>query len=120
MVLTPIKRKIRQNETYSISFTLRDSNRAPVDLTGYTSELMFRRTYDEKIPDLILVDTQGLTITPKKGNVRVDITAAQALALDVRVYFFDLFVISPTGERRCLAFGTYEVLPAATYPPNLS
>jgi hypothetical protein len=77
---------------------------APVNLTGYTSQLQVRSTPDTA-PVLSLSTSSGITITALEGRIDVHATAAQTTSIVSGGYYYDIEITAPTTVVTRLAQG---------------
>jgi hypothetical protein len=89
----------------------------PVDLTGYTPALQFRRYVDSEEPLLSLAaaaaDATGLSVVTADGRVTVHITPATSAGLTWRHAVYDLTLTSAT-DRLTPIRGELLITPAVT------
>ena len=88
---------IEQGSTTYFTISYKDSNKEPVDLTGYHARMQIRPDYadfaEEKYINLsssLDDDGSGLYITPKEGKIDVVMSAAKTELFDFDDGFYDL------------------------------
>lgn len=70
----------------------------PVNLTGYTARMQLRRTRSDVAPVLTLTDANSkLVIDAVNGKVTMKLTAAETAAMN-GTYFYDMEVVSASGD----------------------
>jgi hypothetical protein len=100
MAILHINLEIEQGASFSRTFTWKDADNNPKDLTGCHLRMMVRRDYADAIPLLSLSDTAGgLSIfgPPVNGQFKIDLTAQQTAALDFSTALYDLEIEDGTG-----------------------
>lgn len=102
--------KLKQGSTKRF-FVVKKFNGVAIDLTGYTAEYQARKSSNDETAALDL-DEDGLTITPLLGKIEVLITDEQSAAMAPGIYFADLFVTPPSGEREFVV-GTKIIIEAS-------
>lgn len=97
-----------QGSTWTLQIVYKDSNGAPINLTGYTAEMQVRRKFDSDTPVLTLSTSNGgITIVGATGTLNLIATDEQA-AIDPGLYVYDL-ELSTGGVRTRLIQGTVTV-----------
>ena len=89
---------IDQGANLSLEVTLRDINKTPLNLTGYTARMQLRTSYTA--PEVILeltTENSRIVITPLTGVVMLLLDAVTTAALVAKNYVYDLELVSPTG-----------------------
>lgn len=94
---------IRQGETWSWTYTVRDASGALVNLTGYTARMSVKRSYDADA-DVFLstgADANGGTIVlgGAAGTVALSMTDEQTDAMEETSWWF-----APDDLARCIDF----------------
>jgi hypothetical protein len=95
--------QIRQGETWSWTYTYRNSAGAAVDLTGYTARMAVRETYSLSREAYFSTgsDADGGTIAlgGAAGTVTLSMTAAQSAALagDLSTFVFPREMVEKVG-----------------------
>ncbi len=75
-----------------------------VDLTGYVAELTVRAYPTAPTVLLTLTDASGITLGGVAGTIDVAFTAAQATALGVGVFPYQLLLTPPSGPADAFYF----------------
>lgn len=88
---------IEQGSTFNPVLTYQDDTGALIDLTGYTSRMMFRQKKTDTVPLLSLTDGAGLTLGDAAGTIAILITDIETAALTDISMVYDLELISGTG-----------------------
>lgn len=99
---------IIQGATYSRQVTYVDQDGNPVDLTGYSAQMMFRTTVDGENPPVITLSSpsSGIVIQGSLGLVTFTISATQtALLSNGMEMVYDLFITDTNGIVTALLFG---------------
>jgi hypothetical protein len=97
-----------QGSTWTLQIVYKDSNGAPINLTGYTAEMQVRRKFDSDTAVLTLSTSNGgITIVGATGTLNLIATDEQA-AIDPGLYVYDL-ELSTGGVRTRLIQGTVTV-----------
>jgi hypothetical protein len=113
-VITPGEYNVKTPQGSTWNFTLTWSiDGIPVNLTGYTARLQLRKRHASPSPDLILTETNGLTLGGSDGTIAVLVDAITTAAIAARLYKYDLELDSG-GEVVRLLEGTWDVTPEVT------
>ena len=104
---------IDQGATWEITFTYKNSNGTPINLTGYTAALQLRTSYDASSAALSLSSGSGIVLGGTAGTIAVTATATQTGALTAGEYVYDLEVTSSSKVTR-LVQGRITVTPQVT------
>jgi hypothetical protein len=113
--MTQTNLEIPQGATWNRVITYMDSNRVPIDLTGYTAKMQLRSDYGQKFAYLTLSTGTGeIVITPLTGTIEITISATVTKALKVYTYVYDLEITSPGSVVTRLLQGKITVTPEVT------
>lgn len=97
--------------TKTHSFTDCDGN--AIDLTNYTFFMHVRKTKCADDPPLLDLNTTngGIAIlTPSTdGVIEIRITEAQSEALPTGIFFYDMYWITPSGDKQTIMAGTFTI-----------
>lgn len=104
---------IDQGATWEITFTYKNSNGTPINLTGYTAALQLRTSYDASSASLSLSSGSGIVLGGTAGTIAVTATATQTGALTAGEYVYDLEVTASSKVTR-LVQGRITVTPQVT------
>jgi hypothetical protein len=105
---------IDQGATWSVTVTYKDSNGAPINLTGYTAAMQVRQQYSSTDADLTLTSPSGgIVITPLTGVIVITMSATQTLSLSEGFYVYDVELTSGTFKDRMMQ-GQLTVAPEVT------
>lgn len=104
---------IEQGATWSRTATYRDSSKALVNLSGYTSRMQIRRAPGATDTLVSLTDGQGITLGGAAGTIVMALTATQTAALPAGTWWYDLELVSGATVIRLLE-GRVTVSPNAT------
>ena len=99
------------DETFTFIYT--DDDGAVIALTDYTAKMQVRDRAGGKL-FLTLTDTDGISISDAYGEVQVDFTHAQTLAMDIVNAHYDLWIVSPGSVYTCIARGRFSILESVT------
>lgn len=105
---------IDQGADWFITFTYKDGDNNPINLTGYTSNMQLRQHYDSATPVLSLTSSSGMTITPLLGKIDVRATASQTGSIAGGEYVYDLEITAANGVITRLVYGRATVRPQVT------
>ncbi len=111
--------------TFVANTVLLDANQQPVDLTGYSARMQFRRDRADAVPIYTLTtEPSGGIVRGTAGEIDITIpaeltapTLVPAIDPDGEVWFHDLLLTSPDGTVERLYQGMVSVLPGVTRPP---
>lgn len=107
---------IQQGATLSVALTWKDSNDAPVNLTGYTARLQVRETYDSGNAVLSLnTSNGGIALGGTAGTINLSAAATATAALSAPFTgVYDLELVSASGDVTRLLEGLATVSPEVT------
>lgn len=106
---------IEQNATFTRTFTVKDSNGNPIDLTGATAKVQIKQTYDSPSSVATYTTGAGITMGGAAGTIVLTITAAQTAAMpNSLVGVWDLLITWPDTTKQRLVRGTATVSPGVT------
>ena len=89
---------IDQGADFYINFVYQNTGTGiAINLTGYTSKMQLKSSYDNSTIVLTLTDTSGITITGVTGTLAIHATAAQTLAIPAGNYYYDIIITSASG-----------------------
>ncbi len=86
--------------------------KAPLNLTGYTVEFRAKTSLESPVYAISLNVGSGITLldqTANPGWFRIEMVTAVTSALPAGVYKYDVYAISPTGQRRMVAAGSLAI-----------
>ena len=105
---------IDQGATWEITFTYKDSEGAPINLTGYSAALQLRTSYDAASAALSLSSpSSGIVLGGALGTIAVTASASQTGALVAGEYVYDLEITLSSKVTR-LVQGRITVTPQVT------
>jgi hypothetical protein len=104
---------IDQGATWNITFTYKNTDGNPINLTGYTAALQLRTSYDAASASLSLTSGSGIVLGGTAGTIAVTATATQTGALTAGEYVYDLEITSSSVVTR-LVQGRITVTPQVT------
>jgi len=104
---------IDQGATWSITFTYKNTDGTPINLTGYSAALQLRTSYDAASAALSLTSGSGIVLGGTAGTIAVTATATQTGALTAGEYVHDLELTSSSVVTR-LVQGRITVTPQVT------
>ncbi len=82
-------KRFTQGAYWTLTLILADDNGNPIDLTGYTAKMQFRKSAGSPVVLELSSPSSGITITPSQGRIDIAATAAQT-ALFVSKLKYDL------------------------------
>lgn len=117
--------RLYPHATFVANTVLLDANQQPVDLTGYSARMQFRRDRTDALPIYTLTtEPSGGIVLGTAGEIDITIPAeltapvlVPAIDPDGEVWFHDLLLTSPDGTVERLYQGMVSVLPGVTRPP---
>jgi PKD repeat protein len=116
---------IWQGQTFGNGFQFNDYLGTPIDLTGYTAQLMLRNDTEDPLPLVTWGSATGeLVMGGIAGTIMFNLDGAQTQALptgnEVQTWLYDLLItnstVSPPYSQR-VVIGQLTVFPAVTRPP---
>lgn len=107
-------RRINRNRDYKETFAFTDCDGNPKDLTGHDFVLELRKTVNAADPTLLTLTSNpaaGITVVvpATAGKIEVVITDVQSAALPSGVFPFDLYQITPGGDKETAISGVMSV-----------
>lgn len=111
--LTLSTRSMYRGDTYKFTATFKDSAGDPIDITGYTVKFTARVNYPDKsvVDDSdAAISTTALIPTGTDGVAEFEIIPTQTQELDIRDYFYDIQLKSPSGEVSTIGVGKFILL----------
>lgn len=101
---------VEQGATYISNLVWKDSDNVPIDLTGYTARMQFRRTKSATTALLSATTENGyITLGGAAGTIDISIPDDITAALTVTRAVYDLELISSTGVVTRLIEGDVEI-----------
>ncbi len=101
---------VEQGATYVKNLIWKDSANVPIDLTGYTARMQFRRTKSAATALLSATTENGyITLGTTDGVIDISIPDDITAALTVTRAVYDLELISSTGVVTRLIEGDVEI-----------
>ena len=104
---------IDQGATWNITFTYKNTDGNPINLTGYTAALQLRTSYDAASASLSLTSGSGIVLGGTAGTIAVTATATETGGLTAGEYVYDLEITSSSVVTR-LVQGRITVTPQVT------
>ena len=105
---------IDQGATWELTFTYKNSEGSPINLTGYSAALQLRTSYDAPSASLSLSSPSGgIVLGGALGTIAVTATATQTGALVAGEYVYDLEITTSAKVTR-LVQGRITVTPQVT------
>ena len=106
---------IEESVRFDKRITWKDSTGTPIDLTGYTAQMMIKKRITDTSPVIELNTTNSrITLGGAAGTIDLLISSADTDGLDLDVGVYDLEMIEPGGERVRLLEGKVTLSPAVT------
>lgn len=101
---------IEQGATFQHTLTLKDSNDAVIDLSGYSAEMDLRKNQDDSSEVITLtVDNSRISLGGDAGTITLTITATDTAALSVGDGVYDLEITDSNGKVDRILEGTYSI-----------
>lgn len=89
---------IYQGATFELRVIWQDSNRAPINLTGYTARMQIRERLSATTTLANMTsENGGITLGGSTGTIDLLLTAAETAAINAVRGVYDLELISPSG-----------------------
>lgn len=107
---------IEQGSVFTLNLVYKDSNGAPVNLTGYSARMQVRQRYSSAEAALSLVSPTNITLGGAAGTIVAKATANMTQALDIKQGVYDLELVPPSGAGDAfrLVEGSVTVTPEVT------
>jgi hypothetical protein len=102
-----------QGASFDLSLTW-NVNSIPVNLTGYSSRMQVRTSYDASSTVLSLTSGSGITLGGTAGTITVAASAATTAGVSTGQYVYDLEMVSGGSAVTRLIQGTFLVDPEVT------
>jgi hypothetical protein len=105
-----------QGATFDYTLTWQ-TNGTPVNLTGYTSRMQVRESYDAGTAVVSLTSGTGITLGGTAGTIGLALSATATAAIDgtpSTQYVYDLELVSGAGYVTRLVEGRFNVYPEVT------
>jgi len=102
-----------QGASFDLSLTW-NVNSIPVNLTGYSSRMQVRTSYDASSTVLSLTSGSGITLGGTAGTITVAASAATTAGVPTGQYVYDLEMVSGGSAVTRLIQGTFLVDPEVT------
>jgi hypothetical protein len=105
---------IDQGATWEITFTYKNTNGTPINLTGYSAALQLRTSYDAASASLSLTSpSSGIVMGGALGTIAITASATQTSSLVAGEYVYDLEITTGSTVIR-LVQGRITVTPQVT------
>lgn len=102
---------IYEGDTVKFTVTVKDSNNAAVNLTGYTAKAQLKTSYTDASP----INFVTAITSPTTGVVTISLAPATTAALDPsKSYIWDFQLTEPSGDVRTYLAGDVTVIPEVT------
>lgn len=106
---------IEQGAEFQLLLTWNDATGHPIDITGWSAEMMIRQYYTDVTPLVsISSPTSGITLGGALGTIAIDISATVTSTLSVGQCLYDLKMIDGLGKPTRLIQGNVTVTFAVT------
>jgi hypothetical protein len=102
-----------QGASFDLSLTW-NVNSLPVNLTGYTSRMQVRTSFDSATTVLSLTNGSGITLGGTVGTILVEASPATTAGVATGQYVYDLEMVSGGSAVTRLIQGTFLVDPEVT------
>lgn len=106
--------EIHQGASFAIGFSHLDSERTPVDLTGWTARMQVRVNVGGKVLADLSTENGMIVIKPTIGRINVTLPRAVTRAMAAGLAVYDLFIVSPADFAIKLIEGDVLVVPSVT------
>jgi hypothetical protein len=93
---------IEQGVTFQLNLTWKDSNDAPVDLTGYSARMQVRETYDSEDTLVSLTSPGDITLGGALGTILITIQPAVTSILPFLEGVYDIEMVAASVTYRLL------------------
>lgn len=100
---------IEQGATLDLSLSYKDSNRVPIDLTGYSGKMQIKSDYTDNTPTTYLTlssslqpDGTGIVMGGVSGTIGIYISAATSSTLTFSEAIYDLEITSGSFVTRLI------------------
>jgi hypothetical protein len=112
---------IWQGQTFNDQLTWKDSAGAPVDLTGYTVQMMARKDIADAVPQFTWSDATGeIVLGGAAGTITFNVSSAATFALQSSLetvqWVYDMLFTAPSGLADRLIQGSIVIRPGVTRP----
>jgi hypothetical protein len=105
---------VEKGSTFSKTIYLKDSNRDPVSLIGYTARLQMRRSiHSSSYFAELTTENGGIAITGSLGKIVLSMSDTDTSALTVDRGTYDLELVNDTGVTKLLR-GSISILEETT------
>jgi hypothetical protein len=106
---------IDQGADFVLPLTYLNPNQTPVNITGWSAEMMVRQTYSDNTP-LVSLSSQsnGITLGGTAGTITIDIPASQTEVLPPGVACYDIKLFDIYGDIQRLIQGSVTISAAVT------
>lgn len=101
---------IDQGSDFSATVTLKNQNGSVINLTGFTAQSQFRKSYQSSSFTSFLVNI----VDAAAGKIRLQLSAAASSAITPGRYLYDVEITSNTGERKRALEGIIVLSPEIT------
>jgi len=102
-----------QGASFDLSLTW-NVNSVPVNLTGYSSRMQVRSSFDATTAVLSFTSGSGITLGGTAGTILIEATAATTAGVALGQYVYDLEMVSGGSAVTRLIQGTFLVDPEVT------
>ena len=103
---------IRNNETFRQRITWLDTNKLPVDVTGYRAEMYIRQTNQGVI--LQSWGSTEISVGLEPGVIDIRVPVAKVNRLLAGNAYYDLRLVSPGGDATVIAVGKITIVSGVT------
>lgn len=105
---------IESGATWSLTFTWRDSNGNPINLTGYSARMQIRPGVEAEATIASLTDGSGLTLGGAAGTIVATLSATATAAITATTGVYDLELQDGDGVVTRLVEGAVTISPEVT------
>jgi len=105
---------LTQGETFNRVITYTDINNNPINLTGFTGDMMVRSPLGEGVLIEFSTTNGAMVLGGTAGTITLSANSTTTIALPAVVGNYDLFLTSGAMVASCLLFGAFEIQEAVT------
>ena len=102
---------IDQDDDFTTTVTINDSNGSILDLTSYTALVMIRKTYQSTSATTF---TSTFASDRTTGQITISLTDTQTAALESGRYVYDLVITDSSGTKTRVVEGIATVNPSVS------
>ena len=101
---------VDQGSTWKMATFVTDESGAAINLTGYSARMFVKREKTDVVPLLQLTNANGkIVITELSGRLDFMLLDADTDSLSSGVHFYDIELVSPSGEVTRIVEGVFYI-----------